>query len=162
MTAVVGAEGVTISVPEGWDARARRTAAAPADGGSSPRSAGTASGATAVVLHAGSFPLPSPMGDYGSGAVEVMRAADVLLCLLEHDPADVDAALFRREGVPPVHQRDFREDAMQRVIPGMAGAQWFFRTEGRCFCLYGVLGSYRARGTLAPRLAAVVDTLTIS
>ena len=91
-----------------------------------------------------------------------MTASDVLLCLLEHDPTDADAALFRREGIPAVRPSDFKPDAMQRVIPGMAGAQWFFRAGARPFCLYAVLGSHRARPSLAPRLAAVVRTLAIA
>ena len=115
-----------------------------------------------MVLHAGSFALPGQLGEYGSGAVERMTAADVLLCLIEHDPADVSRALFRRRRIPDVRPEHFDANAMQRVIPGMSGAQWFFTVAGRSFCLYGVLGSHRARRDLAPRLAAVVRTLEIS
>jgi hypothetical protein len=152
----VGAGGVAIDLPTGWDGRARSSSGAP----SSARAA--AAPARGVVLHAGSFALPAQVAEYGSGAVERMTASDVLLCLVEHDPDDIDRALFRRRRVPVVRAQDFDPQGMQRAIPGMSGAQWFFRAADRAFCLYAVLGSHRARRDLAPRLAAVVDTLQIS
>lgn len=155
MTTRLDTGGVSIRVPRGWDARLRER---PLSTASTSRAA---LASPAVSLHAGSLALPPTMGDYGSGAVERMTTGDILLCLLEHDPADAEAPLFRREGIPRVQAQDFSADAMQRVIPGMAGAQWFFRVGPRAFCLYGVLGSHRARGSLAPTLASVIDTLSI-
>jgi hypothetical protein len=157
MSGRVGAGGVTITIPSGWDGRARAARAAARNDARAAHEGGGG-----VVLHAGSFALPSQVGEYGSGAVERMTSADVLLCLIEHDPADAAQPLFRRQGVPAVRAEHFDANAMQRVIPGMAGAQWFFRVGERAFCLYGVVGSHRTRQDLAPRLARVVRTLEIS
>lgn len=157
----VGADGVSVDVPAAWEARVRSRPPAPAATTTAVAAAGDAP-AAGVVLHVGSFALPTVMGDYGSGAVEVMTAGDVLLCLLEHDPADATTPLFRRDGMPTVRARDFGPSQMQRAIPGMAGAQWFFRIGARPFCLYAVMGSHRARGALAPQIDAVVRTISIS
>ena len=43
---------------------------------------------------------PPQRGDYGSGAVEVMGGSDILICLLEHEPAAAGDALFARDGFP--------------------------------------------------------------
>ncbi|MEQ1786855.1 MAG: hypothetical protein ABL966_07370 [Acidimicrobiales bacterium] len=161
MTRAVEADGVSVDLPAGWEARVRSRPLAPAAASPTVAAADDAP-AGGVVLHAGSFALPPVMGDYGSGAVEVMTAGDVLLCLLEHDPADAETPLFRREGIPAVRARDFGPSQMQRAIPGMAGAQWFFRVGARSFCLYAVMGSHRARHTLAPRIDSVVRTLAIT
>ena len=59
MTASVGAEGVSIEVPSGWDARVRTHTADAA----APEGARTASTSGLVVLHAGSLALPPAMGD---------------------------------------------------------------------------------------------------
>lgn len=156
----VEADGVSVEVPTGWEARVRSRPPAPTAETTAVAAAGDAP--AGVVLHAGSFALPTVMGEYGSGAVEVMTAGDVLLCLLEHDPADATMPLFRRDGIPSVRARDFGPSQMQRAIPGMAGAQWFFRIGARPFCLYAVMGSHRARGALAPQIDAVVRTISIS
>ena len=157
MSSSLESGGVRVTVPRGWEGRAR---AGGADGSTSAQAAGTSD--ESVLLHVGSFPLPATMGDYGSGAVERMGADDVLLCLLEHDASDTANALFRRRGVPQVRVQDFGANNLQRVVPGMSGAQWFFSVGDRAFCLYGVLGSHRSRAALAPRFAAVVDTLEIT
>lgn len=152
--------GVTIDLPSGWDAQIRATeppaASRPAVGAAgAPAPAGT-------VLHAGSFALPPNRGDYGSGAVEVMGGSDVLVCLLEGDPSDVDSPLYRRRGVPPITAADFSPQTMQRAVAGMAGTQHFFTEAGRAFCLYVVVGSHRTRGPLARVADSVVRTLRFS
>ena len=95
---------------------------------------------TYPVLHAGNFPLPSEMGDFGSGAVEVMTTGDVLMVLFEYDPASVGTALFAAGGVPTLRPTDFGPDTLQRPINGQVGVQRFFNESGRAFCLYVVLG----------------------
>jgi hypothetical protein len=160
--------GLTVTLPSGWDGQIR-----PA-GRSGPVPTGAAGAATAfsaadaaeddavgVVLHAASFALPAERGDYGSGAVEVMSGSDVLVCLLEHPPEDLDAPLFRRRGRPRLGNDSFSPQTMQRAMPGMAGAQHFFQEAGRPFCLYVVVGSFRTRGPLVRVAAAVVGSLRV-
>lgn len=137
--------GLSIDLPPGWDGRIHLS--------KPPRSG--------VLLHAASFALPADCGDYGSGAVEVMGGSDVLVCLLEHGPDAVAAELFRHEGIPRLRSSDFSPHAMQRVIPGMAGSQHFFRAGGRPFCLYVVLGSALVIAPLVRAADRVVQTISV-
>jgi hypothetical protein len=147
-----------VQLPKGWDAQIvlHRTDPATADltGAAAPPT-------ELAVLHAASFRLPVERGDYGSGAVEAMDGSDVLICLLEHDPADADAALFRHQGVPHLSVDDFSPQSMQRAIAGMSGSQHFFVAGGRPFCLYVVVGSHRTRGPLVRQAEAVVRTIEV-
>lgn len=147
MSARLRGSGLAITLPPGWDGQIRGNAA-------------TAQGSGAVV-HAGSFPLPASRGDFGSGAVERMGSGDVLVCLLEYTREDARTELFRHDGVPTLTASAFSPQAMQRPIAGMAGAQHFFRSRGRAFCLYVVLGSWRGRVPLARAAADVVSTITV-
>lgn len=135
---VVSAYGLSFDVPSGWDARVYRRPAAPPE-------------STHPVLHAANFPLPGDRGDYGSGAVERMGAANVFLALLEFHPSATDSALFARSGRPSSLDPDgFSPGSLQRSLPGQAGTQAFFSDNGRAFCLYVVLGSWADRGRLVP------------
>ena len=147
--------GVSIDLPTGWEGRIRRVAE-PAGGW-----AADAAAPTRVLLHAASFALPTPMGDYGSGAVERMGPPDVLLCLLESDPEEASLPVFARTGVPRVRADDLSPTQMQRPIAGLLGAQMFFQEAGRTFCLYVVVGSTRGRDGLARTADGVVQTLVI-
>jgi hypothetical protein len=161
-----GSDGVTVDLPRGWEGQVRRAGAGSSaeartasvtddDGGGSADGHG-------VVLHAATFALPAERGDYGSGAVEAMGGSDVLVCVLEHEPAAVDTPLFRRVGIPHLSASMFSPQTMQRTIAGMAGAQQFFQVAGRAFCLYVVIGSWRTRGPLVRAAAEVVSSLEIS
>lgn len=139
--------GLSVELPAGWDGRiyARETPAG-----------------TRAALHAGTFPLPTDRGDFGSGAVELMGEEDVLVVLLEYDPVMVEQALFEAEGVPGgVEPWEFSSTVLQRSIPGHAGAQSFFRAKGRTFCLYTVVGQVAHRGRLAARASEVIASITV-
>jgi hypothetical protein len=150
--------GIGVDLPTGWDAQI-----VPA-GRSRARSVAAAgvTDAAGAVLHAANFSLPPNRGDFGSGAVEVMGGSDVLVCLLEGDPADAASALYRHQGVPALALGDFSPQTMQRAVPGMAGAQHFFTVGGRAFCLYVVVGTYRTRGPLVRAAAEVVRSIRIT
>lgn len=140
---------LAVELPSGWDGRIYRRLA-------------TAAGSTThPVLHAATFPLPEERGDYGSGAVERMRTGDLFVALLEFDPEAAATPLFAWERPPALLPEYFSPDALQRVIPGQGGAQFFFSEWGRAFCLYVVLGSYAARTRLVPRADALYRTLAI-
>lgn len=157
MTAFSG-RGISIDLPSGWDAQLR-TAGASAATAAEARTAAAGVGAT---LHAASFALPALRGDYGSGAVEQMGGSDILICLLEHEPEAAATTLFRSQGVPRITAAMFSPQSMQRAIAGMAGAQRFFQVNGRAFCLYVVVGSYRTRGPLVRTADQVVRTIDVA
>jgi hypothetical protein len=113
------------------------------------------------VVHLGTFPLPQGRGDFGSGAVEIMRSDDLLVVLFEYGPESAGTALFARGGVPRVTAADFAPNNMQRPIPGQSGAQYFFNQSGRAFCLYVVLGAHARRQELVPEVNQVLDGLRI-
>jgi hypothetical protein len=112
-------------------------------------------------MHAANFALPAIRGDFGSGAVDRMRRDDVLVALLEFDPPSARTALFANHGVPRPRTDDFHPAQLQRVLPGQSGAQWFFNTGDRAFCLYVVLGSHHRRVRLVPHVHDLLDRLTI-
>jgi hypothetical protein len=152
--------GIAVDLPRGWDGRIYRR---PAADGTSASMAGLDAGEGTVnpVAHLANFPLPAERGDYGSGAVERMRAGDVLVCILEFDPEASGTELFRHEGVPTFRPGSFAPQAMQRTIQGMSGAQAFFRSAGRAFCAYAVLGSHRDRVALTPLVNRLLESVRI-
>ena len=140
--------GLTVDLPRGWEGAVFRRTPGPGE-------------ETHPVLHAGSFPLPPERGDYGNGAVEVMKARDVFIALLEDHPSSAGAAMYAR-GLPRRLGADsFNPATLQRAIPGHAGAQVFGTESGRPFCLYVVLGSWALARLLVPRVNAVLATLRV-
>jgi hypothetical protein len=151
---MVRSAGIEVSVPSGWDAEIYRREAdfAPQSG---------MAGASRPVVHLGTFPLPQGRGDFGSGAVEIMSADDLLVVLFEYGPESVGTALFAQSGVPRVAAVDFAPNNMQRPIAGQSGAQYFFNESGRAFCLYVVLGAHARRQELIPEVNHLLAGLTI-
>lgn len=155
--------GLAVEVSRGWDARIFRrpesTASVPAAPGAP--SPAPLSGWTEPILHLANFPLPENRGDYGSGAVNVMGADHVFVALVEFGPASADTEMFSVRGMPSFRPGDLTRQTMQRPIPGMAGAQRFFHTSNRAFCLYAVIGSFSRRSLAAPVLNRALSGITI-
>jgi hypothetical protein len=147
--ASVVAHGLRVEQHPGWDVHIYRRAT---DDGSAPY----------PVVHAGNFPLPRRRGDFGVGAVERMGPDHVLVVLFEYEPAAVGTPLFARQGRPRPKPGDFHPRALQRTLPGQAGAQWFFTEGGRPFSLYVVLGSWRRRETLVEQVRSVLDGMQVA
>lgn len=148
--------GISLDLPPGWDGRIFRTAPM------QPRTVGAQTPSSPPIVHAASFPLPPQRGDFGSGAVEIMRDDDVLVVLIEYAAVDAGRPLFAQQGVPRrLDLTEFSPNNLQRALPGQAGAQRFFSHGGRPFCLYIVLGSYRDRAALVDRVNAVLANLEI-
>lgn len=149
----VKARGITIDLPPGWEAEV--------DDG-----AGDADDDMETVLtpraHIANFPLPPVRGDFGSGAVERMIDGDVLICLLEESSAAVDSRLHGTPGIPEIFAGDFSPDAMQRPLKGQSGTQAFFRSDGRAFVLYVVLGSHASRQTRVAEVNQVLRGITFT
>jgi len=159
MTAI-NSHGLSVGVPKGWDAAISTADAAPPSAEfATPHNRGL----TLPVLHLANFALPPRRGDYGSGAVEIMRGGALLICLLEFDPAEASSALFAGNPIPRrLRQRDFSPDTMQRTMSGMSGTQFFGVEAGRALCLYIVLGSHARRAVLVPEINKVLPSLEVS
>ena len=150
MTTLKG-HGITAVLPAGWEGSIHLREALPGE-------------TTHPVLHAGSFPLPAPStrGDFGSGAVDRMTVFDAFVVLLEYDPSSAGTALFARAGIPrQIDPDSLSTGVLQRQIAGHAGTQVFFSDHGRAFCLYVVVGAYRNRGRLVPKVNTLLSGMTI-
>ena len=148
------AHGIEVDVPPGWDGEIYRR----------PSGIGTLSESpekVEPVVHLANFPLAQDRGDFGSGAVEVMIADNLLIVLFEYGSESIGTALFSSSGVPTVSADDFAPHTMQRPLPGQSGAQFFFTEVGRAFCLYVVLGSHARRHQLVPEVNLVLSTLSL-
>jgi hypothetical protein len=144
--------GITAQLPRGWEGSIHLRDPLPGE-------------STHPVLHVGSFPLPAPSrrGDFGSGAVERMTMFDAFVVLLEYHPSSAGTALFARHGLPTKLDPDSLDPAtLQRQIKGHAGTQAFFNQQGRAFCLYVVVGSYRNRVRLVRGVNTVLEGIGIS
>jgi hypothetical protein len=156
--------GIAVDLPPGWEASLHRRDATPAGQPRALSAAEHAPGATThPVLHAASVPLPPDRGDYGSGAVDLLGTGDVFVSLVEFHPDAARTPLFAVDGPPRrLSSDDFRADSLQRTVPGQSGCQRFFRSRGRAFCLYVVLGSHARRHLLVPVVNALLETLDIA
>lgn len=159
----VNAYGLAVTTPPGWESRIFRR---PEHG--EPASMDVAGAAAPPgeksypVVHIATVPLPMDAADYGSDIVEELGRDDALIVLKEFDPASATSALFARKGMPrDVRVDEFDPNTLQRSLPGLAGYQAFFHERGRAFCLYVVLGSFRRRAWIVPRVNEVLATLTI-
>jgi hypothetical protein len=149
-------DGIDVDVPRGWDGEIYR------QGGFGLQGLQSEEGETdAPIMHLANFSLPPNRGDWGSGAVEIMRSDNVLVALVEFGPESAGKALFARSGLPRVQASDFAPNQLQRTLPGQSGAQYFFNHGGRAFCLYVVLGSHARRHELVAEVNAVLDTLVL-
>jgi hypothetical protein len=143
--------GLGVELPSGWDGRIYRPAA-------------DEPGATTnVIMHAANFPLPERREDYGGGAVELMRAGDVLVMLLEFDAEAAATPLFaQRRGLPRrLAPSAFGPNRLQRILPGQAGTQFFFTEAGRAWTLYVVIGSWAHRAALAEQASRLLATVRL-
>lgn len=172
------AHGLVIELPGAWEGRiglrprssGRTTTAPGARSGAVSRTAADPadpadpvdplSGPTYPVSHVGNFPLPPDRGDFGSGAVDVMTDADVLMALVEYGPECVGTALFDRERPTP-RIGEFSPNTLQRRIIGQLGYQQFFTEAGRAFCLYVVVGSVRYAPALLTETRTVLGAIRI-
>ncbi len=169
---VLEGHGFGVRLPGAWEGRifrrvrpvtpfsleSRSATARTAPGGA----AGWLGEETRAVVHLANFGLPAQRGDYGSGAVELMRAGHVFVSLLEFGPECRGTALFGTVGIPRVRAEQFDPNGLQRRIPGQAGWQVFFTENSRPLCLYVVIGSDRTAAAASDQVNAVLDTVTVA
>ena len=141
--------GIAVDLPAGWEARAR----------TQPPSEPGATGN--VLLHAATVPLPAARGDFGSGVVETLGPDDVFVSLFEYDQGDATRVLFAEKGLPVPRPSDFSRAVLQRTQLDHSGAQFFFATAGRPFCLHVVLGSHSRRSAGATVVGRLLQRTTI-
>jgi hypothetical protein len=146
----IGAHGLGALLPVGFEGRIFVRPAPP--------------GATTYpVAQFATFPIPDDVGDFGSGAVTLMRAGDVFATLFEYGPESVGTKLFAQQGRPrDLTPRHFSTTLLRRGIPGQSGTQWFFTEAGRPFSFYAVLGNHALGQALVPRVNELLRQLTIS
>lgn len=143
-------DGISVSVPWGWESRIRHFADQRDDTVTKP------------VLHAATVPLPSRRADYGSGVVESLSSTDVFVALLEFGEEAVGSRLFPEvQEIPVLEPAMLHPSQLQRTIRGQAGKQIFFTYRGRAFCLYVVIGSNALRTELAAKANELIVTLEI-
>lgn len=157
----ITAHGIAVSPPQGWDGQIFRRDNDPFPDPRAPEARGAASAAPVPpIAHVANFALPPERGDFGGGAVELMGSGAVFISLLEHPAEEADTALFKGRTVPwPFSPDDVSPDSLQRGIAGQAGLQRFFVVDGRPFCLYVVVGSYRLRATLVRQVNQVLASV---
>lgn len=141
---------LAIDLPVGWEGRGFA------------RPAEVAGEHTRPVLHLANFALPNRVEDYGGGAVEMMRAGDAFVSLLDFGPESAGTPLFAHRGLPTLTASSFDPNLLQRGIPGQSGAQQFFTLGDSAHCLYVVLGEHLWRFRLVPVLNDLLGRLRIS
>ena len=147
--ATIGAHGITARLPQGFEGRIF-VRPAPV-------------GVTYPVAQFATFPIPDDIGDFGSGAVNLMGPSDVFATLFEYGPESLGTALFARQGRPAaLAPADFSPTVLRRGLPGQSGTQWFFTEAGRPFSFYAVLGSHTMRTALVPRVNALMTALALT
>lgn len=148
--------GLRATMPAGWEGSIAL------ERGPESFALASTGGVLRPVAHLANFPLPGDRGDFGSGAVELMRTEDVFVALLEYDPAEANAALFARQGMPRrLDPRRFSAASLQRGLPEQAGLQEFFTEAGRPFCLYVVLGDRNDAHLLVRKVEQVLAGVRI-
>ena len=159
----IDAHALAVTIPAGWEGRIFRRAeagdlhVAEVAGPSAPPGE-----KTLPVVHVATVPLPIDAADYGSGVVETLGAGDAFVVLKEFDSAEASQPLFANVGLPRQLDADvFDPAALQRRLPNQAGHQVFFQEAGRAFCLYVVLGAYRRRHDVVPRVNGVLASMRI-
>lgn len=160
----IEAHGIRAELPTGWEGRISRRQPGTMTGRRGTASTGPVVGEdTGPILHMGNFALPEVRGDFGSGAVDLMGAGHLLVCLIEYGADSAGTALFPTvSSVPRVTGRMFSSQGLQRVQRGQAGAQRFFTLNGRAFCLYAVVGDQREVGPMATSTNDVTRQITVT
>lgn len=145
MTAI-GAHGIRVAAPAGWDLRIFRH------------------GAGEPTLHAASFALPERVGEFGTAATRAMPADGLFLTLTEYRPdARLRPGVGLFAGSQPRHlpAASFRREAVLAQRPGQLALQRFFTVGERPFCLYTVAGSRAALRKREDELQALLGSLVI-
>jgi hypothetical protein len=101
-----------------------------------------------ATLHAGDFQLPLDDGEFGDHSTAVMPSGGSFLTVTEYRPGaglTPGQGLFAPRRMPTtLDPTAFSSRGLAHPRPGQAGAQHFFTTAGRPFCLYVVVSGPRS------------------
>lgn len=135
------AHGIEIDVPPGWEAELSVR-------GDDPL----------VVIHAANFWMPAERADYASEVLDVMGFRDIFISLIEFETAP----RFASQGIPDkLDPEDYSRSRLPRRIGDLSGAQHFFSTANRAFCLHVVIGSHGLRRALGTGVNRFLSGLSI-
>lgn len=155
------AHGITLDPPAGWDGQIYLREPQPL--GAMAATYGASPETPMPIAHLANFALPAQRGDYGGGAIESMRPGGVFISILQHDPSEVTAALFKGRKIPwPLAADSFDLNAMPRRMGNHAAVQSFFIAGGRPYCVYVVIGSHTQRAILAPVVNQALATVSFT
>lgn len=143
-------DDIAVDLPTGWEGRIRGDLAV--QGGSTRR----------TVAQFGNFPLPPSGDDFGADVATQMMPGDVFVVLFEYEPESAGQPLFAAEGPPSIAAADFDRSALQHGNPGQSAVQRFFRSNGRAFCVYAVVGSHLDRADAIAPLNSLLSSLATS
>lgn len=169
MATTISDHGLAVSLPSSWEGRIyvrpQPAAVASLTGPAAPirplGSNGYPGEVSRPIVHLGNFALPAERGDYGSGAVDVMRGHHIFVSVMEFGPESVGTALFSHQGVPQPAAHEFGPNTLQRRLPNQLGYQRFFTFGGRAFCAFVVLGHQANVRPLSATARAVLATLEV-
>ena len=149
---IISGHGLSVDVPDGWDARIYKRRLPKGEPGES-----------FPIIHASNVALPVDPGDYGGGAVKTMGPGGMFVALLEFGPSYQRTPGFAPvAAVPSVRFEDFSPQTMQVFIPGGLGLQRFFVYAGRSFCCYAVAGSAAGLESSINEINGVLASLALS
>jgi hypothetical protein len=147
--AVIQAHGIAANLPSGFEGRIFVRA--------------VPTGIAYSVAQFATFPLPDDVGDFGGGAINLMGPGDVYATLFEYGPESLGKQLFAQQGMPTsLGPNDFSPMTLRRGLGGQSGTQRFFTEADRPFSFYAVLGSHVLRNSLAPKVSALLSSLSLS
>jgi hypothetical protein len=115
--------GLTLDVGHGWEARMWVPDVPPP-------------AINRPVIRLANFPLPLTKDTYAEEVADGLRPGDVVVSLVEFEPASAGRGLYAHEGVPAIRLADLDPRAVQGGGTGRAGLQRFFSANGRAFSLY--------------------------
>jgi hypothetical protein len=149
VTAPMQAYGVSIDVPQGWDAAISRPE--PENGSR-----------TYSWTRLSTLPLVPNVAGFGNGQVQILGPYDVFMTLVEFGYSP-DAELFDAVGYPwPLQQSDFSHLTLQLGIPHQAGCQFFFTTDSlRQFSFYVVIGDEANVALVLDEINQILDSVSI-
>jgi hypothetical protein len=147
--ATLQAHGITAGLPGGFEGRIfRHQPVAPE--------------VACAVAHFATFALPTDVGDFGGGAVNLMGPDDIFVALFEYGSDSLGTKLFAHRGMPrQLTTAHFLPYVLRRGLVGQSGSQWFFTESDRPFTLYVVLGSHARRSDLVPRVNGLLSGVTV-
>ena len=169
----LSAHGITAELPAGWEGRItrRRRPAATSPTGASATGPTAAARAGAIgspdevpepVVHLANFALPEDRGDFGSGAVDLMRLGPRVREPVRVRPRERrPGARSRSQGIPTLRPRMFAAPPSRRPSPARPAASASSPTTAGPSACTSCSGSRRTRPPSCRQANGVLRATTI-